>query len=133
MGQPVELTSEECLALLGCLDFGRLAFDTPLGPRIVPLNYTLDGESILVRTTFYTELGTYGPGQDAAFEIDQIDTALSRGWSVVVVGRLAVVDDPDEVQLLRATRDPQPWAGGIRRRYLRLSIRNVTGRTLTTP
>jgi hypothetical protein len=74
MNEPVELTVEECLELLHSGVLGRVALSTPMGPRIVPINYAMDGDdAILFRTTPYSELGTYGWNTDVAFEIDQID------------------------------------------------------------
>ena len=52
-----------------------------------------DDDSVLVRTTAYSLLGTYGRDAQLCFEVDQFDHELKRGWSVVVRGRGAFVDD----------------------------------------
>ena len=130
MNEPVELTVEECLEHLKGGVVGRVAMSTPMGPRIVPLNYAMYDDSIVFRTTPYSELGTYGANTNLAFEIDQLDYERHQGWSVVVIGRAELVQDLDEVRAIRAGWDPTPWAGGRRHLYLRLRWRDVTGRRL---
>jgi len=97
MNEPVELTVEECLELLHGGVLGRVALSTPMGPRIVPINYAMYEDAIVFRTTPYSELGTYGWNTDLAFEIDHIDYDKHQGWSVVAIGRATLVEDPDEL------------------------------------
>jgi nitroimidazol reductase NimA-like FMN-containing flavoprotein (pyridoxamine 5'-phosphate oxidase superfamily) len=123
-----EMTVEECQELLKAGIVGRVAMATPLGPRIVPVNYASRGDSIVFRTTPYSELGTYGWNTDLAFEIDNIDYDKHQGWSVVVIGRATLVEDPEELREIRAEFDPKPWAGGRRYLYIRLHSREITGR-----
>jgi len=128
--EPVELSVEECLALLRSNDVGRVAFTTPSGPRIVPVNYAMHDETIVFRTTPYSELGSHGPKSKVAFEADQLNYAKHEGWSVVAVGTAEVVEDPDEVHRIKVGWDPEPWAAGARHLYLRLRWRDITGRRL---
>lgn len=130
MNGPVELTAAQCLELLQRGDVGRVAMSTPVGPRIVPLNYAVHEDAIVFKTAPYSELATYGNNNDVAFEIDHFDHELHLGWSVVAIGRATRVDDPDEIQEIRAVWDPRPWAGGARNLYLRLRWRDLTGRRL---
>ncbi len=127
---PVELTVEECLELLNGNVVGRVAMCTPLGPRIVPLNYAMYEDAIVFRTTPYSELGTYGWNVDLAFEIDFLDYEKHQGWSVVAIGRGELVEDPDELHDIRAGWDPTPWAGGQRHLYIKLRWRDLTGRRI---
>lgn len=130
MSEVYELTREECMELLEGGVVARVAVATPVGPRIVPLNYAMHDGAVVFRTSPYSELGTYGSNTDLALEIDNLDYDRHQGWSVVVLGRGHVIDDPDEVRAIRASWDPTPWAGGQRRLYLRLPIRQITGRRL---
>ncbi|MDQ6687328.1 MAG: pyridoxamine 5'-phosphate oxidase family protein [Actinomycetota bacterium] len=52
---------------------GRVAMATPLGPRIVPVNYGVHDDEIVFRTAPYSELSTYGWDTDLAFEVDDLD------------------------------------------------------------
>jgi uncharacterized protein len=128
MTVPSELTREECIHLLTGEQVGRVAMSTPVGPRIVPVNYAVHEDSVVFRTAPYSELGTYGPGAELAFEVDRLDYEKHQGWSVVVLGRAHVVQDQDEVADIRSTWEPRPWAGGSRNLYMRLPWRQLTGR-----
>jgi nitroimidazol reductase NimA-like FMN-containing flavoprotein (pyridoxamine 5'-phosphate oxidase superfamily) len=130
MTTPVELTIEECLELLSGGVIGRVALATPVGPRIVPVNYAMYGEAIVFRTAPYSELGTYGWNTELAFEVDHIDYDKHQGWSVVAFGRAELVDDPAELKQIRDNWDPRPWAGGQRNLYMKLVWRDITGRRL---
>lgn len=130
MNEPVELTVEECLELLHGGVIGRVALSTPMGPRIVPINYAMYEDAIVFRTTPYSELGTYGWNTDLAFEIDHVDYEKHQGWSVVAIGRASLVEDPDELHDIRTHMDPTPWAGGRRHLYIRLVWRDLTGRRI---
>lgn len=128
MSEPLELTVRECVDLLSEGVIGRIAMTTPGGPRIVPVNYSVNGSAIIIRTSPYSELATYGPTNQAAFEIDHFDCNTHQGWSVVATGRLELLE-AEEIDVVRAGA-PRPWPGGSRNLYLRLPWREVSGRRL---
>lgn len=128
MNEPVELTREECVARLAAGAVGRVALSTPDGLRIVPVNYVVHDESVVIRTAAYTELGLHGPDSEAAFEIDHLDEDRRQGWSVVAVGRLERMSS-ERLEELRDNR-PEPWAGGQRHLVLELAWRELSGRRL---
>jgi nitroimidazol reductase NimA-like FMN-containing flavoprotein (pyridoxamine 5'-phosphate oxidase superfamily) len=130
MSEIVELTEAECRAYLDRGGVGRLAFNTPRGLRIVPLNYVTNGDSIEFRTVKDSELGTYGEGAEAVFEIDEIDHRAEAGWSVVAFGRLERPSAVDEVWDIHGWRNPTPWSGEHRNFHLKLAWHAVTGRRL---
>jgi nitroimidazol reductase NimA-like FMN-containing flavoprotein (pyridoxamine 5'-phosphate oxidase superfamily) len=129
-GVPLELSAEECLERLRAGSFGRIAFVTPGGVRIVPVNYSVVDKRIVVRTSPYSELGSYATDSPAAFEMDRIDEGTRSGWSVVVTGRLRRVTDGVEIERIRRDADPEPWAAGSRALYLLLDWRDLSGRRL---
>ncbi|MCW2792486.1 MAG: hypothetical protein JWO76_1584 [Nocardioides sp.] len=125
----VELTTAECRELLETDTVGRIAFVTPSGPRIVPVNYALVGDAIEARTTIYSELARFAPGQPVAFEIDHLDSEHRRGWSVVVHGTCEELEEPNAPEReAERVREPEPWAGGERPVWLRLRWDELTGR-----
>ncbi len=126
----MELGAVECRALLAAGVVGRIAMATPVGPRITPVSYALDGDAVVFRTTPYSELSTYGWNVDLAFEIDHLDHDTHQGWSVVAIGRSRVVEDPEEIARIRRQSDPRPWASGLRTLYVSLPWRTLTGRRL---
>jgi len=130
MAESRELNSLECMTLLCSGVAGRIAVSTPIGPHVVPVNYTVADDAIVVRTAPYSLLGTYGRDSMLAFEIDGLDEANERGWSVQARGRAEAVTDRDDLAAVRANAEPQPWAGGGRALYLRLRWTELTGRKL---
>jgi len=130
MPEPESLSEEKCLELLRGAIIGRIAFNAPDGPRIMPVNYTTVGDAIVFRTTPYSEFGTHGKDRPVAFEIDQIDYADHKGWSVVATGVARFVKDVSELADESALWDPKPWAGGSRLLYVRIPWERVTGRRL---
>lgn len=129
MKDVVELTFRECLDLLQGGVVGRVAVSTALGPRIVPVNYAMHDDAVVFRTSPYSELGSQGPGSEAAFEIDHLDYDRHQGWSVVALGRLEAVP-VEELEDVRKVWEPRPWAGGVRNLYLKLTCREISGRRL---
>jgi nitroimidazol reductase NimA-like FMN-containing flavoprotein (pyridoxamine 5'-phosphate oxidase superfamily) len=129
----VELTQDECLDLLRGETVARVALCTPEGPRIVPVNFTLVDGFVVIRTAPYSLLGTYGRDAILALETDRLDTTTHAGWSVVVRGVAEMVEDVRELQEIRATAEPEPWATGHRNLYLRIRVREVTGRRVAGP
>ena len=127
MSSSVQLGAAECRDLLAGGVVGRVAMATPVGPRIVPVNYSLHGDAIVFRTAPYSELSTYGWNTELAFEVDHLDYELHQGWSVVAIGRAHVVDDPEEVQRIRQDWEPRPWAPGSRHLHVMLPWRQLTG------
>ena len=124
----IELDRGECEALLRAGVAGRIAIATPTGPHIIPVNYSVVDDAVVVRTTPYSVLGSYGRDTTLAFEVDQFDYENQRGWSVVARGRGEFVTDIDELDQIHDVWRPQPWAGGSRTLYLRLRWTELSGR-----
>lgn len=128
-GRLLELSTEECFALLGETGVGRVAFVTASGPLIHPVNYLVDDQTIVLRTSPYTRLGGHPFGL-VAFEVDDLDQDMRRGWSVVIVGRCAAVEDTDEAIALRRGGRLAAWAGGHRNLFVRITPQQTTGRRI---
>jgi nitroimidazol reductase NimA-like FMN-containing flavoprotein (pyridoxamine 5'-phosphate oxidase superfamily) len=125
-----ELAFDECVRLLRAGVVGRVAITTPDGPHIIPINYSVVDDAIVVATSPYSALGTYGDGIVVAFEIDRFDYETHTGWSVVVRGRAQAVTDPDELRRLKQLWAPHPWADGTRNLHIRIPWTEVSGRSL---
>jgi uncharacterized protein len=130
MPESRELDPQECERLLRAGVVGRVALSTPEGPHIVPVNYAVVDDTIVVRTSAYSVLGTNGRGAMLAFEVDHIDHDRHIGWSVVARGRGWAEADPEEVARINARWQPRPWASGNRNVYLRIRWGSLTGRSL---
>jgi len=130
MSESRDLSREDCLDLLAAGTVGRVAVSTPDGPHIIPVNYSFHGDSVVVRTSSYSLLGTFARDAVVALEIDAFVPATRSGWSVVLRGRCAVESDPRTIRAIRATSPDAPWAGGTRNLYLRLRTDRVSGRVV---
>jgi nitroimidazol reductase NimA-like FMN-containing flavoprotein (pyridoxamine 5'-phosphate oxidase superfamily) len=129
--QPKELPQARCLELLSSFEVGRVALCTDTGPLVWPVNYSMVEDDIVFRTSPHSLLGTMAWNHRLAFEVDRIDLDREDGWSVLATGTGEMVEDPDELALIRTFRDPRPWAGGASRLlYVRLHWVALTGREL---
>ena len=70
---PETLGPMECWLLLGQSEVGRLAVAIRNRPDIFPVNYAVDGESIVINTAPGTKLAAAVLGRSVAFEVDLID------------------------------------------------------------
>ncbi len=130
MNESFDLSTTECEELLRAGMVGRVAACTPNGPHIIPVNYSVVDDAIVMRTTPYSLLGSQAGGTVLALEVDQFDYEYHRGWSVVARGRAKVVVDAAELEHVRETWNPVAWAAGGRTLYLRLRWTELTGRRL---
>lgn len=130
MAESFAMSDDECERLLRGNVVGRVALSTPDGPHLVPVNYAVVDDALVVRTSPYSVLGTYGRDAVLAFEVDHVDHANQHGWSVVVRGRAEVVTGTDDLEHIRAQWAPRPWASGARTLVLRIPLSELTGRRL---
>ena len=122
-----EIGFEECAELLRAGVVGRVAVTTPDGPHVVPVNYAVMDEAVVVATSAYSVLGTYGRGSMLAFEIDGFDLERKEGWSVVARGRGEALD-PVGLREAKERALPRPWADGTRTLFLRIPWSELSGR-----
>ena len=130
MLEAIEMTRQEAESLLRLGVVGRIALTAADGPHIVPVNYSVVDDAIVIRTTPYSLLGMTSRGAVLAFEIDQIDHEQHHGWSVVARGRAEIVNDPEELRHIEDTWPPRPWASGVKPTVLRIPWDEVSGRKL---
>lgn len=124
-----ELAYDECVELLRSRSVGRIAVVLHDAPIVLPVNYRLVETSGPTWVALRTRPGNVIDRVPApvAFEIDDVDTERSEGWSVLVRGTLLRVD-PDAADF-RERFDPQPWADA-RDRWLVIEPFAITGRRL---
>ena len=128
-GELAGLGRPECLQLLATRQVGRVAYIARAGlPDIVPVNYELAGEDVLVRSGPGPKLQAAERGDMVAFEVDDIDEEQHTGWSVVVVGRARRLGAAEQARVELA---PKPWAVGPRLHIVRITSTRITGRRLT--
>lgn len=122
-----ELTRAECTALLRSSRVGRVVYTDHVLPACTPVNYALDGQTIVFRTTPGSRLALATDHNVIAFEVDDIDEVTETGWSVVVTGQATPITAISE--LLRSEQlGLTPWAAGRREHWVRLTPGLVSGR-----
>src|SRR4051812_204116 len=84
------------LRLLETVPIGRMVFTEGALLVVPPGNFLRHGNSVVIRTGAGTTLDPARRGDVVAFEADHIDLATHQGWSVLVVGRAAVINDVEQ-------------------------------------
>jgi nitroimidazol reductase NimA-like FMN-containing flavoprotein (pyridoxamine 5'-phosphate oxidase superfamily) len=124
------LSRQECLRLLSSAPIGRIVFTDRALPAVQPVNFRLDGERIVIRTSIGSKLAAATRHAVVAFEADEFDPDLRTGWSVTVVGHARAVHDLDEIARLAAL-PLTAWAPGSRDHYIVVEAEQMTGRRIT--
>jgi nitroimidazol reductase NimA-like FMN-containing flavoprotein (pyridoxamine 5'-phosphate oxidase superfamily) len=124
------LTREECFALLSAAPIGRIVFTDRALPAVQPVNFHLDGQSIVIRTSTGSKLAAATRRAVVAFEVDDFDTELRTGWSVTAIGQARAVTDLTEIDRLAAL-PLATWAPGNRDHYIVVDAEQVSGRRIT--
>jgi len=123
------LSPAECFDLLEPGGIGRVGFTSADGIMMLPVNFAVKGKTIIFRTAPDTLLALYADGQ-VSFEVDRLDEALHEGWSVLVHGHAHKVTDEREVKHLEDGTPLEPWAGGARDVYVRITPTRISGRRI---
>jgi hypothetical protein len=125
--QRLELPAWDCWSLLGAKSIGRLVIIDHGCPIALPVNIRVIGDDagrrVVVRTSPGSLLGRYeGP---ASIEVDDIDEAARRAWSVLVRGIVHRLSDHAGLP------DPGPWITDDRSQWITLDATSITGRRFT--
>lgn len=119
------LDEESCWELLARNELGRLAVAMGSEPDIFPINFIVDGPTVLFRTAPGSKLAELTANPRVAFEVDEYDETF--GASVVVKGiatRLELQREIDEADALPLT----PWIPTLKYRWVRIHPTSIAGR-----
>ena len=108
------LPFEECLRLLASVPVGRVGFVAEGEVVMLPVNHLVDGTDVVFCAAFGSKLAAAEGQKVAAFEADHYDQQTRSGWSVLVSGRVELVEAEADVFRL-SHRGLRPWvttAGG---------------------
>ena len=125
------IPADECYRLLATQELGRLGVIAEHYPLIVPVNYGLDGTTIVIRTHPGTTLSAASHA-NVTFEVDEIDRGTRSGWSVLVRGLAEEVGADHRADLVARTHATglEPWAPGEHGNWLRLIPQQISGRRI---
>lgn len=119
------LGDAECWELLAQEELGRLVTQVGDVLDIFPVNYVVDGESIVFRTAEGSKLVELTVNDEVLFEVDHYTD--DRAWSVVVRGQAHRLDTEDEVEA--ADDLPlRPWLPTLKYNYVRVRAASMSGR-----
>jgi nitroimidazol reductase NimA-like FMN-containing flavoprotein (pyridoxamine 5'-phosphate oxidase superfamily) len=129
-----ELSRAECLALLSQASMGRIGLSVKDLPVILPVNFALVSEQIVVRTVTGTKLSAATAQKVVAFEADGYDPGGAWGWSVMVQGIAREITDPSDLARARAL-PLRAWAfeDGVADRLVSIDVGVVSGRSFGHP
>jgi len=122
------LSSGECLDLLCTQAVGRVGLSVGALPVVLPVNFVVDGEHIILRTGFGTKLSAALRNAVVCFEVDDIDQRDQTGWSVLVTGTAHELVGTDAAHA--ATLPLRPWPGSTADHLVAISIDLVSGRRI---
>ena len=125
------IPTDECYRLLGTHEFGRIGVVADHYPLILPVNYRLDGTTVVIRTHPGTILQA-AEHANVTFEVDEIDRASRSGWSVLVRASAEEVGPEHRAELVARTQQTglEAWAPGDKAHWIRLITHEITGRRI---
>jgi nitroimidazol reductase NimA-like FMN-containing flavoprotein (pyridoxamine 5'-phosphate oxidase superfamily) len=130
-----ELGEAECLWLVSQNQVGRIAYSGRYGPTVLPVNYRLHEGSVVFRTGVDSAMdadlrtGISDADYKVAFEVDEINAELREGWSVLIQGPAHHVE-PGAGREAAERAGVEPWPGGEKELYIRITPSRVTGRRI---
>jgi uncharacterized protein len=123
------LTRDESLYLLGTVPVARIGLSMGALPVVLPVNFAIDGEEIVVRTSEGTKLDAAVAHAVVAVQADDFDAMSHTGWSVLVQGTSRLLTLPGEIE--RAGRLAlRPWSGEVGDRFVAITTELVSGRRI---
>lgn len=121
----VRLTDEQCWERLRTQELGRLVTRVGDVIDIFPVNYVVDGESVLFRSAQGSKLFELTVRDEVLFEVD--DHTDDGAWSVIVRGRAHALDTSAEVERADGL-GLKPWIPTLKYTYVRVSADSLSGR-----
>lgn len=113
-----------CWEFLRAHEFGRLAFHLADEVHIAPINYAVDGSTLLFRTAEGSKLLGVVMNPDVAFEVDEYDDTTAS--SVILRGPARLLPE-DEAH--RAENVPlRPWIDDLKYNVVEIAPTSLTGR-----
>jgi uncharacterized protein len=123
-----ELSVSACREKLKTATVGRLGVSIDALPVVLPIDFAVDGNSIVFRTDPGTKLSAAMNEAVVAFEVDDYDPVAQRGWSVLVQGVARQIRA--QSRLDRARSLSLRGGGRAGDAYIEVQMEIVTGRYL---
>lgn len=121
-----KLDRAESWAKLESQALGRLVTSVGDHMDIFPINYVIDGESIVFRTAEGNKLSELTINQHVLFEADHFDD--DAAWSVVVHGTAARLEDDEEIKSAEELM-LEPMIPTMKRNFVKITPAKITARS----
>jgi nitroimidazol reductase NimA-like FMN-containing flavoprotein (pyridoxamine 5'-phosphate oxidase superfamily) len=123
------MSDTQCRALLAMGGVGRIGISLDALPAIFPVNYRLVDGFIVFRTAPGSKLSCAAAGAVVAFEVDDYGTLDGSGWSVLAVGKAAIVTDDAAIAAIEAS-GLETFTDGDRDAIVRIEPTILSGRRI---
>lgn len=125
------LSSVECYRLLASRAIGHLGVVCDNYPLIIPVNYGLDQDIIVIRTDPGTVVAR-ADFHNVTFQVDDLNLEHHSGWSILVCGQAEGLTPAHSPELVARTRltDVHPWVTGERDHWMRIIPHGISGRRI---
>lgn len=121
------LASDRCWQRLAGAAVGRLGVVVDSAPEIYPVNFVLDGQTVVFRSDPGSKLRALGRSPSVCFQVDGVDVTNRTGWSVLLKGRAEEIDGSDERRRMEGL-SLRFWGVGPKDRWIRIRPTEVSGR-----
>jgi len=125
----IRMEDDECWEFLAGHSLGRVGLVHLDEPMVFPVNYLVDGRSVVFRTAPGTKLAMAGTAGPVVFEVDEATELFETGTSVMVQGTMHEVMSGVEKDRL-AKLPLHAWAPGDRDHIIRIEPDGVSGRQI---
>ncbi|MGO1319005.1 MAG: pyridoxamine 5'-phosphate oxidase family protein [Galactobacter sp.] len=120
-----ELAAETCWEKLGTQSLGRIVTNAAGIIDIFPINYVVDGESVVFRTAEGNKLVELTLSDEVLFEVDSYTD--TDAWSVIVRGSAKQLQTEAEIDAAE-TLGLETFAPTVKRNFVRITANQITGR-----
>jgi uncharacterized protein len=128
-----DLSRADCKRLLASQNLGRIAIVVDGRPQIFPVNFVLEDEVVVFRTSWGLKLER-SPLTPVAFETDMVDTVAGKAWSVVVQGTAQDITEAIDTRSVRLRHlAVDPAAPGDRPYWMGVYVSEISGRRFRIP
>ncbi len=121
----IALTDEQCWEHLRGQELGRLVTRVGNVLDIFPVNYVVDGDSVLFRTAQGSKLFELTVNDEVLFEVD--DHTDTDAWSVILRGHAYPLDRAADVERADGL-GLRPWIPTLKYTYVRVEPASLSGR-----
>ena len=129
------LAEFECYKLLAASTVGRIGFVSSAGVQILPIGFRLgDGHRLFMRTNPQgTVAGLARSDTSVGFEVDYHADDFRIAWSVLMNGKLSLLDSSATEAYAQLRLKPVPWPGLATSVAIQFVPETISGRGLHRP